>query len=234
MASLIEDSSLRDRVRVFADRTDAGKRLASLLAGYGVPSRDSGGDSGGIVFAIPAGGVPVAAEIASALRLSLELLITRKLQIPYNPEAGFGAVTPDGEVVFNEDLMRYLKLSGDDIRKAVERTMENIRQREQLFRQGRPYPEVRGKTVLVVDDGLASGFTMRAAVRFLRKSSPGRVVVAVPTGLESTLRRIMQDAAEVVCLNVRTGVPFAVAAAYRKWHDLTDADVLNLIHKFGT
>ena len=221
MTKLKEDPLLRDMVSVFEDRTDAGKRLAEYLVSYR--------DSQGIVLALPSGGVPVAAEIASALDLPLDLLIVRKLQIPDNPEAGFGAIGPDGEVLLNKELMKHLRLTNEQISIQIEKSRANIEKRNRIFRKEKPFPSLRDMVAIVVDDGLASGYTMLSAVRFLRKMSLKKLVAAVPTGSKKTVEAIVPEVDELFCLNVRSGPFFAVANAYRNWHDLTDEEVLSHI-----
>jgi predicted phosphoribosyltransferase len=218
---LIEDPLLRDRSFVFRDRADAGKRLASFL-------KDSvrGGE---LLLAVPSGGVPVAYEISRALSLDLDLLVVRKLRIPGNPEAGFGAADPDGETVLNEGLLRRLGLGDGVIREQAERAMSAIRRRERVFRKNRPFPDLTGRTVIIVDDGLASGYTMRAAVGFARRRNVAGAVVAVPTGAERTVKAMLREAGLLFCLNVRSGLAFAVAEAYENWHDLTDGEVMRIL-----
>ncbi len=226
MNRLIEETSLRDRIHVFSDRKEAGRLLARKLSSY--KETDS------IVFGIPSGGVPVASEIAKALSLPLDLIIVRKIQIPYNPEAGFGAVGPDGKVIFNEILLNRLNLTDDEIREQVKNTMDVIQRRDHLFRGDRPYSQLKGKTVILVDDGLASGYTMLSAVRFIKKHSPEKIVVAVPTASKRTIDYILPETDELLCLNVRTGFSFAVADAYTNWYDLTDKEVLDILKKAWT
>ncbi len=224
MKGIIEEASWRDRSYVFPDRTAAGRRLAEKLAEF------KGGNA--VVFAIPAGGVPVAAEIARSLHLPLELIIVRKIQIPGNTEAGFGALAPDGQVFFNEALLQALALDEDQVQTQIALTRQTLEKREALFRGGRPYPDLEGKTVLVVDDGLASGYTMLAALKFLNQQQPSSTVVAVPTGILDTIHFIMSETPTVVCLNVRQRRPFAVAAAYRNWYDVDDDEVLAILREF--
>lgn len=221
MGLLREDPSLRDRRHVFADRDDAGSRLATALSAF------RGTDA--IVLAIPSGGVPIGAAISRELGLPLDLLIVRKLQIPFNPEAGFGAMTPDGEVLLNEELVAALNLDEDVIASAADTTRKVLDQRNTLFRRNRPFPDCRGRAVIITDDGLASGYTMRAAVRWLSRMGPERIMVAVPTGSERTAEMVRREVDELVCLNVRGGMRFAVAEAYRRWYDLSDDEVLEII-----
>jgi predicted phosphoribosyltransferase len=186
----------------------------------------------GVVLAIPAGGVPVAAEIARFLQLPLDLIIVRKIQIPWNTEAGFGALAPDGQVFFNEPLLRALDLDQEQVNAQLALTRKNLEQRESLFRGHRPYPDLKDKTAIVVDDGLASGYTMLAALKFINQQQPAETIVAVPTGLLDTVEFIRQATPTVVCLNVLTRRPFAVAAAYRNWYDVPDDEVLKTLKEF--
>jgi putative phosphoribosyl transferase len=223
MGMLTEDIAFRDKIHVFEDRTEAGRLLAHAL--MHLKSSDC------IVLAIPSGGLPVAAEIANALDLPADLLIVRKIQIPLNTEAGFGAMSPDGEIILNEKLLRQLKLTEDEISTQIKKTFENIQQRNRLFREGNPYPHLERDTVVIVDDGLASGFTMLAAVTFMRKKGARKITVAVPTGSKNTIEFILPEVDELVCLNVRSGYPFAVADAYRNWYDLADKEVMDIVRK---
>jgi len=221
MNKLIENISLRDKFYVFEDRNDAGRLLAEKLIKYKA--------SDGMVLGIPSGGVPVAAEIANSLNLPMDLIIVRKIQIPYNPEAGFGAMGPDGEIIFNEKLLSQLRLTEDDIKKQIQKNGDILKKRNQLFRGEKPFPSLKDKIVIVVDDGLASGYTMLVAVGFIKRKMPQKIVVAVPTASKRTADFILSEVDELVCLNIRTGFPFAVADAYRNWYDLTDEEVLNII-----
>jgi len=220
MGRLIEDTGLRHRSPVFKDRADAGRRLAENLREYTA--------SGALVLAIPAGGVPVAYEIAIYLKLPLDVIIVRKIQFPDTTEAGFGAVGPDGEVIFNDMLVRKLGLSPEKIEQQVEKTRKVIEARILAFRKGRPFPELRERTVILADDGLASGYTMAEAVKFVKRKGSGKIIVAVPTASESSVKFLLPLVDELYCLNVR-GYPFAVAEAYFEWHDLGDDEVVSLL-----
>jgi putative phosphoribosyl transferase len=221
MGKLSEDPALRDRIHIFVDRPAAGRRLAGFLEKY------RGTDVA--LFAIPAGGVPVAAEIARALALPLDLIIVRKIQLPWTTEAGFGALDPGGQAIFNEDLIRRASLSPADIDAQVKKTAAGLQQREQLFRRGKPYVRLEGRPALVVDDGLASGYTMRAAIGFLKAQGAGSLIVAVPTASEHTVRDLLPLVDELYCPNVRGGYSFAVAEAYENWYDLTEDEVLQIM-----
>lgn len=224
MPSLIEDIFLRDRVSVFKDRKEAGRLLAQKLSGYK--------DVNGIVLAIPSGGVPVAAEIAKVLGLPLDVIIVRKIQLPDNPEAGFGAVGPDGEVLLNMNLISQLCLTEEEVKRQIQITVDTIKRRNELFREGRPFPLLKDSVVIIVDDGLASGYTMLSAVDFIKRHKPEKVVIAVPTAPKGTVDLILSQVDELVCLNVRSGFTFAVADAYEKWYDLEDEEVISILRSF--
>ena len=221
MQRLIEDASLRDKLHVFKDRKEAGMFLAQRLLEYK--------DTNGIVFAIPSGGVPVAAEIAKALTISLDLIIVRKVQVPYNPEAGFGAVSPDNKVLLNKNLLNMLNLSEKEVEQQIQITIDIIKKRDSLFRKGFPFPSIKGRVVIIVDDGLASGYTMLSAIDYVKRHEPQKIVVAVPTGLKKTVEIILPEVDELVCLNVRNGFIFAVADAYENWYDLEDDEVISIL-----
>jgi predicted phosphoribosyltransferase len=226
MGNLIEDPALRDRLHVFADRAGAGQQLGLHLSGYRNQEIH--------LFAIPAGGVPVAAEIARALLIPLDLIIVRKIQLPWTTEAGFGALGPAGQAIFNEDLLRRMPISPEDIEAQVKKTAAAMRQREERLRGGKPYARLDGQTALVVDDGLASGYTMRAALQFLRGQGATKLIAAVPTGSERTVWTLLPLVDELYCLNVRGGFSFAVADAYENWYDLTEEEVLIILESLNS
>ena len=144
---------MRERVFVFRDRFEAGKLLADKLRQYA-------GKANVVVLAVPAGGVPVGYTVAKELSVLMDVLIVRKVQIPWNTEAGFGAVTWDGQIVLNKDLVEQLGLTGEEIEESIQITKRNIQERLRKFRGDKPMPQFQGKVVILVDDGLASGFTM--------------------------------------------------------------------------
>ena len=226
MGQLIEYAGLKNRVEVFRDRYEAGQVLGKELTRYKYVDA--------IVLAIPSGGVPVASEISRITGLPMDLLIVRKLQIPGNPEAGFGALSPDGEMVLNESLVKEFRLTPDQIRQQTEKTLRVMEQRSLRFRRAKSYPELKDRYVIIVDDGLASGYTMIVAIRWVKKMVPKKVIVAVPTGSERTVERILPEVDEIICLNVRSSFPYAVADAYRSWYDVGDEEVLKLIRPART
>jgi putative phosphoribosyl transferase len=221
MGKLLEDPALRDRVHVFKDRAAAGRLLAARLLDYQ--------GRGVRVFAIPAGGVPVAAEIVWAWQVPLDLVIVRKIQLPWTTEAGFGALNPAGEAIFNQELLNRLQMPPAEIDMQLQKTLATLQQREKRLRNNRPYPDLAGAATIIVDDGLASGYTMRAAVSFLKSKGAGKIIVAVPTGAAHTVESLRALVDELVCLNVRGGWSFAVAEAYEEWYDLTEEEVLEIM-----
>jgi putative phosphoribosyl transferase len=202
----------------FRDREDAGRQLAEKLAD--LQSKDV------LVLGIPCGGVPVAVQIADRLHAQLDLMVVRKLQIPWNPEAGFGALAPDGTLLLNPELTPHLNLSEAEVEEVESRTMNEIKRRIQRFRGTQAAPRQADRTVVLVDDGLASGYTMLVAAQSVRKARPRRLVVAVPVASAGAARLLKPACDSFVALHVSSALPFAVADFYEQWYDLTDEDVL--------
>jgi putative phosphoribosyl transferase len=226
-ARLHERSELRNRQYVFKDRAHAGKVLVSMLAPEYAKVANL------FVLAVPSGGVPVALEVSEGLGSPMDLLIVRKLQIPGNPEAGFGAMTRGGAVFLNKALLEELHLREAEIEKQKRIVKEELDKRNQLFRDGRPSPDLESKSVILVDDGLASGYTMMASIDEAKKRNAARTTVAVPTASLSSLERLGDMADEIYCPNIREGAFFAVADAYEDWYDLDHEEVMRLIGKKG-
>jgi predicted phosphoribosyltransferase len=224
VSNLIEDSAYRNREFVFKDRLHAGDLLAEKLR-----LRVANGNVQ--VLAIPAGGVPVGYVIAKKLNIPFDVVIVRKIQMPWNTEAGFGAVTWDGRPILNELLIAQLGLDAEVVAQCISRTRQMVYERNQRLRGGRPFPALSGRTVILVDDGLASGFSMLAAAESIRAQQPRKVVVAVPTGSANAIALLAPNVNELVCLNVRTGPIFAVADAYENWYDLSDDEVLEYLRR---
>jgi predicted phosphoribosyltransferase len=224
MGRIREDPQLRDRAPVFRDREDAGRRLGAFLAG--LPGLEHP-----LVCPIPAGGVPVGIAVSRALGCPLFPLIVRKVQIPWNPEAGFGAVTWDGRVFLNEDLVGRLHLAPDHVEAAIRKALGNVRERVTLFGSGTTSPDPSGRSCIIVDDGLASGYTMMAAAGALGSLGPRKVIVAVPTGSLAAVERVADHADELICLNIRGGYSFAVADAYEEWYDLSEKEAVGMFRE---
>ncbi len=222
---IFDIAALRERTRVFEDRSDAGKRLGEL-------AQKQLGQEDVQVLAVPAGGVPVAVALCRRNGWPLDVAVVSKITLPWNSEAGYGAVAFDGSVHLNERFLLRLGLSPQEIDEGIETTRAKVRRRSDRFRGERPWPELRGKTVLLVDDGLASGFTLRAAVAAVRERGGERIAVAVPTGHQRSLEQVAQVVDTLLCANIRSGVPFAVADAYRIWRDLGEDEAQRLLCPF--
>lgn len=219
---IIEDVDLRNKYFVFRDRIDAGRKLANLM-------KNKIEFSNFIVLAIPSGGVPVASEIARALSLPFDLLIVRKIQLPDNTEAGFGSIGPDLEVILDYNLIKKLRLTKDQIDKQIEFTKQTLMKRNKIMRGGKDLPQIRDKNVIIVDDGLASGYTMLEAVKYVKRNGVKSIIISVPTAPLDTINKLIHEIDMIFCANVREYYPFAVADAYEKWHDLTDEEVLKYL-----
>jgi putative phosphoribosyl transferase len=215
---------LRDEIYAFSDRADAGSTLAVMLKTYR--------NTDAMVLAVPAGGVPVGAVIAHDLSLTLDVLVVSKITLPWNTEAGYGAVAFDGTVRLNERLLPGLGLREDEIHYGIEKTKEKVARRFTNLRGGKPFPDLSTRPVIVVDDGLASGFTLLVAIEALRKARASHVMVAVPTGHRNSVQMMADRVEAVYCGNIRHGWSFAVADAYRRWYDVTDEEVMNLLRQF--
>ena len=220
---IIDEPSLRQKKYVFEDRLHAAQMLAEKLGEW---SRGKA-----IIMAIPSGGVPVGVVLAKKLGLPLELAIVRKVQIPWEPEAGFGAVTWDGLTIFNEPLRAELGLDEEKVEACVVKARKEIQKRIEKFRGKKEFPDLKGKTIIVVDDGLASGYTMIAALLSLKRHMPDKVVVAVPTASKTALDLVSGHADQIICLNIRDEILYAVAGAYQEWHDLSDVEVLRFLQE---
>ncbi|WP_217553932.1 phosphoribosyltransferase [Streptomyces sp. GbtcB6] len=208
----------------YRDRAHAGRELAAALGRL----RDEGALPDPIVLALPRGGVAVAAEVARELPAPLDVLVVRKIGAPHHEEFGVGAIAGDDPPLLDPATLAHLDLSEDDLAPVVERERQELRRRERRYRQGRPPPELRGRTVLVVDDGLATGSTARAALRHIRGRGPARTVLAVPVGAPDSLDALAAEADLVVC-PCRPAVFSAVGQWYDDFGQLTDADVLDVL-----
>jgi predicted phosphoribosyltransferase len=186
------------------------------------------------VLAIPNGGVPVALEVASAIKADLDLVISRKIPMPLNPEAGFGAVADDGTIILNEELVKRIGLSRQQIEYEASRVRAEIKQRSLLYRGDRPLVRVSGRTVIIIDDGLASGFTMMAAVESVRHRRPKETVVAVPCASALAVKQLERVTDKVVTVTTGFMPRFAVADFYRYWYDLSDDEVIRYIRQWRT
>jgi putative phosphoribosyl transferase len=213
------DPNVRPR---FRDRADAGRVLANALAGYA-------GRSDVIVLALPRGGVPVAYEVARSLGAPLDVFLVRKLGLPGHEELAMGAIASGGHRLINKDVVDTYKVSNAQIEFVAETEQKELERRERLYRDGRPLPPLQGRTIILVDDGLATGATMRVAVLALHEESPARIIVAVPVAAEETCHDFRGIVDEIVC--PETPAPFyAVGLWYEDFAQTTDAEVHELLN----
>lgn len=184
-----------------------------------------------IVLAIPNGGVAVGHEVSKSLNIDFDVIVCRKVQIPWNPEAGYGSVAPDGSCFLNKKLVLALGLSDRIIKQNIKETMNQIKKRIEKYRGKKPFPKLKDKIVILVDDGLASGFTMLASIEFVKKKKPKKIIVAVPTASGSAYQLVRPEIDKLIALDVRYAYPFAVADAYENWYDVSDEEVLKYLKK---
>ncbi len=209
---------------MFENRHDAGRRLAAELREYN--------DQPVIVLAVPNGGVPVALEVARALEAQLDLVISRKIPSPLSPEAGIGAIADDGTIILNDEAVRRLGLSRQQIEYEVNRVRGEIKQRSLLYKGDQPLVRVGGKTVIIIDDGLASGFTTMAAVQSVRRRRPKEIVVAIPVASAVALKQVENVADRIVTCATGFMPKFYISDYYRYWHDLKDDEVIGYLRQW--
>jgi len=206
---------------IYRDRIDAGKKLALRLSYYA--NRDDV-----LVLALPRGGVPVAYEVARTLRAPLDIFLVRKLGVPGQEELAMGAISTGGVRVLNDDVVGYLRIPNDVIDAVADTELKELERRERAYRGDRPEPDVQGKTVILIDDGLATGSTMRAAAAALRQQNPARIVVAVPVSATQTCDEYRMGVDEIIC--AKTPEPFmGVGMWYRDFSQTTDEEVREIL-----
>ncbi len=208
---------------IYQDRIEAGKRLAAELAEYA-------NRADVLVLALPRGGVPVAFEVAEALHAPLDVFLVRKLGVPGHEELAMGAIATGGVRVINEDVVRYLNIPDEVIETVAMDEQRELERRERAYRDGRAAPDVQGRTVILVDDGLATGSTMRAAAVALRQQQPARIVVAVPVASSQTCDEFRAEVDDIVC--AVTPEPFrGVGQWYEDFSQTTDEEVHDLLER---
>ncbi len=206
---------------LFENRYDAGRQLAVQLGEYKEQSV--------VVLAVPNGGVPVGLEVAVALEADLDLVIVRKIPLPLSPEGGLGAVADDGTVILNEEIVKRASLNQQQVNEQIDQVIGEIRQRSLLYRKDRPPTIVSGRTAIITDDGLASGFTMMAAVESVRRRRPKEIVVAVPVTSVIALEQVEKVVDKLVTIATGSTPKFYIADFYRHWHDLSDSEVIQCL-----
>jgi len=209
-----------ERVR-FRDRAEAGRALARALSHYA-------GRDDVVVLALPRGGVPVGHEVAKQLGAPLDVFLVRKLGVPGHEELAMGAIASGGVLVLDEGVLRWLGISEQQLQKTLAKELDELRRREAAYRDGRRLPDLKGKTVILVDDGLATGASMQAAARAVRRHEPARIVIAVPVASRATCDKFRDKVDDVVC--AITPVPFhAVGNWYEDFSQTTDDEVRELL-----
>jgi len=218
--NLVDLKECREREGIFSDRHHAGRVLAGLMEGRV--------DPGSIILAIPAGGVPVACALADSLDLDFDVMVVSKITFPWNSEAGYGAIAQNGLVRLNKRILDRVRLSEADIQAGIAATQSKVNRRIEALRGDMSPLDLKRRHVVLVDDGLASGTTMSVALEAVSQLNAASVVLAIPTGHLEAIRWIGEQADLVFCANVRSGLSFAVAAAYQDWSDVSEALMIEL------
>jgi len=220
---IIENRNLRDKSQIFPTRIDAGKQLAKLMEGESIDA----------MLIIPNGGIPIGLGILQRKMFKpefIDLLIVKKIQVPWSTESGMGAITPDGELFLNEQLISHYDIKNQAIKDQVEKTMKRIKEIKVEFDISQDL-DVAGKSILIVDDGIASGFSMLAGVNWLMKKGASKIIISVPTAPERSLNILEYQVEKLYCVNIRTGYSFAVADAYKNWYDLSLTEAIDHFKK---
>ena len=210
----------------FADRLDAGQQLAAQLASY-ADRADV------LVLGLPRGGVPIAYEIAKALHLPLDICLVRKLGVPKQPELAMGAIASGGIMVLNQEVLRSFHIPDSVVQEVAAVEQQELERREQVYRGDRPMPEVSDRTVILADDGIATGSTLRAAVAILREQEPERIVVAVPVAPPASCEQLKTVVDELICL-VTPDRLYSIGQWYQDFSQTTDAEVCQLLEQAGS
>jgi predicted phosphoribosyltransferase len=207
----------------FSDRAEAGRILASKLANYK-------GRANALILGLPRGGIPVAFEVGSALGLPVDVFVVRKLGVPGQEELAMGAIATGDVQVLNYAVVSGLRIGPATIEAVAQKEREELQRRERLYRGEQSPRPIEGKTIILVDDGIATGSTMRAAIAALRQIGPERIIVAAPVGAADTCRELSAEADEVIC--VETPATFyAISQFYRKFDQTTDEEVRDLLSR---
>jgi len=220
---IVDLPELRDRLFIFHNRMHAGEILATLLKKYE--------NTNAIILAITAGGVPVGDAMASILKLPLNVAVVSKITLPWNTEVGYGAVAFDGTVGLNENFVKQLVLEDIEIKKGIENTQKKVQKRIEKFGLDKNPLNITNRHVILVDDGVASGFTVLVASEALKKMGCDELILATPTGSLDNLNLLKSQFSMIYCANIRSGHTFAVADAYQQWSDVSEDEVMDILKK---
>ncbi len=210
---------------LFENRADAGQKLAQSLRELQQVLKKP------IVLGIPRGGVPVGNVLAKTLGCELDTIVLRKIPIPSDPEAGYGAVTIDKTVILNQEMLSHLRLSQEEMDQGIEEVYQEVKRRNEVYRKGRNFPELKGRSVILTDDGLATGYTMLTAVKFCQKKKPREIIVAIPVASDSAAELIKPEVDHFIVLHISHSFYFAVASFYNKFEDMMDGEVVEILEK---
>jgi len=209
----------------YRDRREAGDKLSEKLREMRATNA--------VVLGIPRGGVVVAARVAEKLHLPLDIIIPRKIGAPFNPELAIGAVMQDGTVLLNESVVKHYSLRKEEISKLADQQIDEIKRRMIKYRGSDRYPNYAGKNIILVDDGIATGFTVRAAVKYIRNTfQPRQIILAVPVAPPDTMEMLSREVEKVAC-PLMPEIFYAVGQFYEKFEQTTDEEVISLLHKKG-
>jgi putative phosphoribosyl transferase len=212
-------------MRLFADRDEAGEKLAREFVKRGFSLKQP------MVLGIPRGGIPVGYALAKDLEADLDVVVVRKLPIPESPEAGFGAVTLDRTVFLNEELLGQIFISETDITKIIDYVYAEVLRRNRIYRGDKSFPELKDRSVIITDDGLASGYTMLSAIEFCRKKAPSEIIAASPVAHRNSYDMIEKSADSILVLHISDLPYFAVASFYEEFPDMSDEEVIAYLKK---
>ena len=210
---------------LFENRLDAGEKLAEKIIQQKLDLKNP------VVLGIPRGGIPIGYVLAKALGGELDTIVLRKIPIPQDPEAGYGAVALDKTVILNKELLPYIHITKEEIDKGIEKVYQEVLRRNRIYRKGKPFPNLKGRSVILTDDGLASGYTMLAAVEFCKKKKPEQIIVAVPVASDSAADLIEPEVDRFILLHKSYSMYFAVASFYERFEDLTDEEVVKILER---
>jgi len=216
--------SIPEKRIVFENRFDAGRQLAQRLASYK--------NKNVVDLAIPNGGVPIALQVALAIKAELDIIVARKLPVPLRPEGGFGAVADDGTVTLNDRIVEAFKITEKNVHYQIQKVRNSIRQRSLLYKGTRPITPLKDRIVIIVDDGLASGYTMLAAIKSVKKRKPQEVIVGVPAASREAVALVSKIADAVVTCHTAGQGKFYIQDSYRYWHVMKDEEGLKCLKEW--